>query len=733
MTITGDIDEIRFRNDENGFTIIVLDCEGDPVVCVGALPPVSEGERLKLAGDFTVHPRFGKQFKIKSAETETPDTPDSLIRYLGSGVIKGVGPKLAYTIVERFGADTLNVMENTPEKLAAVRGISLKKARDIGNECRALRAARDSVMFLQNNNISLNLSLKIYNKYGAETVAKVKSNPYRLIEDIDGVGFMTADRIARDMGIEADSPARIRAGLVYTLRSSGEISGNTYLPVERAYTETKSLLGIASEDRVAEAADELILERRIKRVDAGEGAGLMTMPAYRAEKSAAESLVRLITQANRLGEDVREDVAEFEARNDIRFAPKQAEAVKLALNAGVAIITGGPGTGKTTIIKCILSIFNARRKNVLLMAPTGRAAKRLGESTGAEASTIHRALSAAEDLSTLKCDAIVVDEFSMVDVYLLDMLLGRVAPGTNMLIVGDRDQLPSVGAGNVLGDMLESGLIPYVTLDMIYRQSDTGLIIANAHRVNKGQMPVLDRNDSDFFFKKSDNASLTARITVDMAARRIPKFLGCDPARVQVLCPVKNGEAGVLNLNRLLQDAINPDVGQPFITDEVTFRVGDKVMHTANNYQLKWKRDRGWSTENGKGVFNGDMGVVEDIHKETGEMTVLFEDGRRAAYTADLRHQLILAYAVTVHKSQGSEFDAVILPLTGGSPMIMTRNLLYTAITRAKKTAVLIGEEYNVRRMVENNFIAKRYSCLKTFLLKAYKTDGLLYGEKNEE
>lgn len=730
MTVQGEIDEIRFRNDENGYTILVLDYEGEPLVCVGTLPPVSEGERLTLTGDFTVHPRFGKQFKIKTAVTETPETPDSLIRYLGSGVIKGVGPKLAYSIVERFGVDTLDIMENAPQRLASIRGISVKKAIEIGAACRENRAARESVMFLESNNISLNLALKIFRQYGNDTVAKVKSNPYRLIEDVDGVGFLTADRIARDMGIAADSPARLRAGLIYVLRTSGEVAGNTYLPEQAAYEETARLLNV-DEDLLAPIAEELILDRRLKRVSIDDEAGLMTVSAFRAEQSAAQSLVRLITQANRLGEDVTDDVAEFERVHKVQFAARQAEAVRLALNAGVAIITGGPGTGKTTIVKCILSIFKARNKKVLLMAPTGRAAKRLAESTGDEASTIHRALGSLEEFSTLKCDAVIVDEFSMVDVYLLDMLLGKIAPGTNMLIVGDKDQLPSVGAGNVLSDMLSSGLIPSVTLDTVYRQADAGLIIENAHRVNRGQMPILTRNDSDFFFSRSTSAAATAQTVVDMVSRRLPKYLGCDPSRVQVLCPMKNGDAGVVNLNRLLQDAVNPDRGQGQIGGEVTFRVGDKVMHTANNYSLEWRRGN-YSSESGKGIFNGDMGTVAAVDKNTGEMTVTFEDGRTAVYTADLRSQLIPAYAVTVHKSQGSEFDAVVLPLTGGSPMIMTRNLLYTAITRARKLAVLVGEEYHVRRMVENNYIAKRYSCLKSFLLTAYKKDSLLYGGNGE-
>ncbi len=716
MNISGDIDEIRFRNEENGFTIIVLDYEGEPVVCVGTLPPVSEGESLRLTGDFTVHPRFGRQFKIRSAATSAPTTADGVIRYLGSGIIKGIGPKLAYAIVETFGKDTLDVMENYPHLLERVRGISRRKAAEIGAAMREMKSARDAMMFLQNNGISLNLAMKIYKAYGDDTVALVRTNPYGLIVDIDGVGFITADRIARSVGIGADSPERIKAGLVYSLRTAGD-SGNTYLPEDEAYAQTSRLLGVDNDGKLSDAAEQLILSRRLRRVHTAEGDGLMTAEAFRAESACADLLLRCISGANLIEENYDTDISEFERISGIRLAEAQRLGVNTALSCGVCVITGGPGTGKTTIIKCVVGAYTAHGRKVMLAAPTGRAAKRLSESTGADASTIHRALLSA-DGEKLNADVLVVDEFSMVDIYLFHSLLEALREGTRLVIVGDRDQLPSVGAGNVLADIIASGLVPTVTLDVIYRQAQRSLIIENAHRINSGLMPELDRKDSDFFFSHADTPAEAAAIAQSMAATRIPGYLGLDAFRVQVLCPMKNGEAGTISLNKRLQTALNPPSGQAEITDEETFRMGDKVMHIVNNYNLEWVRNNGYATERGKGVFNGDIGRVVLIRKDEGEIEVLFEDGRRAVYNGENRQQIVLAYAITVHKSQGSEFDAVIMPVTAANPMIMTRNLLYTAVTRAKRMVVLVGGRSYIRRMVENNYIAKRYSCLKEFLLK---------------
>lgn len=731
MTLSGDIDEIRFRNDENGFTIIVLDHDGEPVVCVGTLPPVSEGERLELTGDFTVHPRFGRQFKVKSVKTAAPASPDGVIRYLGSGLIKGIGPKLAYAIVDTFGKDALDVVEKYPHLLARIRGISRRKAEEIGVAVRSLKSARDAVMFLQSNNISLNLAMKIYRTYGDDTVAQVKSNPYRLIVDIDGVGFITADRIARAVGIGETSPERLKAGLVYALRTAGD-AGNTCLPEADAYAEAARILGVDDDGALAAAAEDLILSRHLRRVRLTDGDVLMTAEAYRAESGCADLLLRLVSDADRRPESFDADIAEFERIGGIRLADAQRRAVLTALQSGVSIITGGPGTGKTTIIKCVVGAYTAHGRKVRLTAPTGRAAKRLSESTGADASTVHRALLSAEG-EKLTADVVIVDEFSMVDIYLFRSLLEALRPGARLILVGDRDQLPSVGAGNVLADLLASGLVPSVTLDVIYRQAEKSLIIENAHRINNGQMPDLDCKTSDFFFSRAETAAEAAAIAQSMAAERIPRYLGVDAFRVQVLCPLKNGDAGSVALNRRLQAAVNPPAGQAELSDEETFRVGDKVMHTVNNYNLEWERRSAYHTERGKGVFNGDIGRITAIRRDEGEIEVLFEDGRTAVYNGETRQQIVLAYAITVHKSQGSEFDAVIVPVAASNPMIMTRNLLYTAVTRARRMVVLVGDRMHIKRMVDNNYIAKRYSCLKEFLLKSAADVRALYGTDGED
>lgn len=726
MTITGDIDEIRFRNDDNGFTIIVLDHEGEPVVCVGTLPPVSEGETLELAGDFTVHPKFGRQFKIKSVKAVAPASRDGVIRYLGSGLIKGIGPRLAFAIVETFGDDAMDVVENYPHLLSRIRGISKRKAAEIGQTVQELKSAREAIMFLQSNDISLNLAMKIYHIYGDDTVALVKSNPYRLIVDVEGVGFITADRIARSIGLAENSIERLKAGLVYTLRTAGE-SGNTYLPADEAYEEAARLLGVDVTDKLIEAAETLVLDRNLRRVTLNDGVGLMTTEAYRAESGCADLISRLLTDANRLNDDYTTDINEFERLNDIRLADAQKKAVLTALGSGVSIITGGPGTGKTTIIKCVLNAYRAHGKKVALMAPTGRAAKRLSESTGADASTVHRAIM-SEEGNRFSADVVIVDEFSMVDIYLCRNMLEEMQPGARLVLVGDRDQLPSVGAGNVLADLIESGLIPSVTLDVIYRQANESLIIENAHSINAGHMPELDCKTSDFFFSRATTQADAAEVVQSMAAERIPKYLRVDPSRVQVLCPMKNGDAGAIALNKRLQAAVNPPAGQAELADEYIFRVGDKVMHTVNNYNLAWVRHTTYRTENGKGVFNGDIGRISAIRKDAGEIDVLFEDGREATYNGETRGQIVLAYAITVHKSQGSEFDAVIIPVITANPMLMTRNLLYTAVTRARRMVVLVGDRGYIKRMVDNNYIAKRYSCLKEFLLKTASDVKTLYG-----
>ncbi len=735
MIVSGEIDEVRFRNEENGYTILVLDCEGEPLTCVGTFPPVSEGEYVQLGGDFTVHPKFGKQFKVREVHASQPDTLDGIVRYLGSGLIRGIGPKTALAIVDKFGKNTFDVITKSPARLAQVKGISKQKAAEIAQSYLQIENMRHAMVFLQGHGIALGTSLKIYKQYGDDTVSALSANPYRLVEEVDGIGFITADKIAARLGVEENSEYRLRAGLLYALKDAGERAGNTYLPQEELLAAAAQLLH-ADPDRLEKTLEELMLSHAVKAVPLMDGGrGAMLRAAYRAEKGAAQKLTDLIAAADRTKRDCGEIVREFERSENITLHAAQREAVELSTGGGVTVITGGPGTGKTTIVKCILAVFDARGIKTALMAPTGRAAKRMSESCNREASTIHRALTIGRegegDGQPISAGAVIVDEFSMVDIYLFHTLLKRLPQGVQLVLVGDADQLPSVGAGNVLKDVIASKAVPVVRLERIYRQSGESLIVENAHRVNGGEMPVLNGRDNDFFFVHAKSAEEIAQLTVGLAAERIPKFLGVDPYRVQVLCPLKSGNAGAVHINKLLQQRLCG--GGAFIdTEEYRYQTGDKVMHIANNYNLAWRKAAGGIAETGEGVFNGDLGVIEEVRPQSGEIDVRFEDGRTVTYTPDVRAQLVPAYAITVHKSQGSEFDAVILPVYGGNPMLMTRNLLYTAITRAKKAAVIVGEQYTVKRMVDNDFIALRYSMLGAFIQEAQARDRLLFGEKNE-
>lgn len=729
MTITGAIEEVRFRNDENGYSIVVLDNNGEPVICVGTFPPVSEGQFLKLTGDFVMHSKFGKQFKVTGVMTGEPDTLDGIVRYLGSGLIKGIGEKTALAIVDKFKDKTLLVMEHQPDLLSSIRGITKSRAREIGEAFNDIRQMQEAMIFFASHNISVNRSLKIYKRYGGDTLAIIKTNPYLLIEDIDGIGFYTADMIAGDIGIARDSDFRIRAGILHTLKEASEKAGNTFLPYDELMAESSKLLSI-SLDRIESNIINLELERKIKSVDINGMTGVMLINIFRAEKNCAASLVKLLTEANQIKYDCTAEVEEFQRAESVQFHSSQKAAIDMAINSGVAVITGGPGTGKTTIIKCILSIFKHQNSKFLIMAPTGRAAKRLSESTGEDASTIHRALMIGGNSQTVgepvTAEVVIVDEVSMVDIFLFTTLLSRLRQGTKLILVGDKDQLPSVGAGNVLADILNSGLVPTAMLTKIYRQMNESLIITNAHSINNGIMPDLTQKSGDFFFDRAKSAEEIADKVVALVSTRLPKYLGIEPYKIQVLCPMKNGLAGSYSLNKLLQTSLNGGNVNSIPFEDGIFKVGDKVMHITNNYFLTWKKAVGYSYEEGEGVFNGDAGIISAIDKNRNEIEVVFEDGRRVQYTPDINNQLILAYAITIHKSQGSEFDAVIVPVTGGSNFMMTRNLLYTAITRAKKLVVLVGDEYNIKRMVDNDYIATRYSALKYFLINSKKSLELL-------
>lgn len=730
MKLKGSVEEIRFRNEENGYTIATIDSRGEPIVVVGAFPPVVEGEDIEAEGEFVTHPRFGRQFKAEKVVRIAPDTPDGIVRFLGSGLIKGVGPKTALAIVSTFRSNALDVIERSPTSLAVIRGISKAKALAIHEEYIKNKIIQDAVMYLQAQDIALGTALKIYKIYGEETIKIVSENPYRMIEDVDGIGFKIADRIAVKQGLPLDSTFRIRAGIAHAL-SEAEEAGNTFLPKEELVDAASLVLDVDKEE-VDRQVDALVIDVKLKRADVDGYDAIFRRNVFQAENGSASGLLRLIRESDKITYDVTEDIKHFEQVGGIKLHELQKEAVKTAVTSGVSIITGGPGTGKTTVIKCIIDIAEKLGFKTMLLAPTGRAAKRMSESTGREAATIHRALMQGvgindfkSETTPLKCNLVIVDEVSMVDVFLLNMLLKRLASGTRLVMVGDKDQLPSVGAGNVLSDVLKCGLVATAMLSKVYRQGDGSSIAESAHAVNNGIMPSLSNKSSDFFFVRCSAPEKIAATVVDLAARRIPKYLNVDAQKIQVLCPLKNGVCGTINLNSLLREQMNPH-GEQLTCGDVIFRTGDKVMHVTNNYQLSWVRNKPYY-ETGEGVFNGDAGIVTAV--KDNDIFVTLDDGREIIYTPDIRSQLMPAYAITVHKSQGSEYEGVIMPVVGGSPMMMTRNLLYTAITRAKRFVAMVGEEYNLKRMVENNYIAKRYSALSAFMRETDKQSKTLFFE----
>ena len=744
MQIEGALEEIIFRNDDNGYTVGVLSHNGTPVTIVGKLLSANIGENLFLEGEFVNNRKFGYQFAFSSYEVVLPKTMAGIEKFLASGLIKGVGPVTAKNIVSTFKADTFDIIEMAPERLAEVRGISLNKANEIGAKFSELKNIQNAVMFLQQYNITVNMAIKIFEAYGSKTTEIVKKNPYKLVEDIDGIGFLSADRIAKAVGIAANSLFRIRAGFVYALMTSTEKNGNTFLPKSTLFTQAAHLLGLSeveNEEKFDIVLDELIQDKTCTELWQGKSQIIMLSKYYRYEYSIAQKLCLLNNSAKEREQvDVSREITDFEVRNKIEFHSEQKTAIQEAVSRGVSVITGGPGTGKTTIVKCIIEILKQNKEEVLLLAPTGRAAKRLSDSTGEEAKTIHRALEVAGEGGTgrfihnesnlLKVSCVIVDEVSMVDVMLMSALLKAMPRDARLVLVGDKDQLPSVGAGNVLGDILSSGVINVTMLSKIYRQSSDSLIITNAHLINEGKMPVIDNSSRDFFFEERLELEKIHSTIVSMVTTRIPSFINLDPTQIQVLAPMKAGLCGIDNLNRTLQEIINPPSinKAEMVIGETIFRVGDKVMQTSNDYNLTWTRKVGFVTESGEGVFNGDIGRIEHIDFQTGETLVEFEDGRRCTYSRLDVGELSLAYAITIHKSQGSEFDVVVIPVISGTSLILTRNLIYTAVTRAKKMVVLVGEKKNLKRMVANAYTVKRFTMLSDLLKIQQKNIEQLFG-----
>lgn len=739
MIFSGTVESVIFQNIENGYSVIDVSVNGYLYTAVGNMPPISEGENVEIDGEIRENPKYGEQIVVKSVKKLMPNNKEGMIKFLASELFSGVGCVLATTIVETFGDKTFEVIEKEPLALARIKGINIKKAMQISDAFVSNKAMQEVIVAFSAYDISIGVALKIYKAYGATAVKKVEENPYILISDIDGIGFKKADKIAMSLGIEKDSEFRIKAGICYVLSDIVVKNGHTHLPKDILIAECLNVLELdreTYEENIVAAIDELEIIGRVVLIDKEGYTAVILSKHYIAEKSIATKLIYMMNNTEPLMLDIDGDIKEYERINGISLHENQKLAIKNCLLAGVNVITGGPGTGKTTIIRCIISILKSQGYTVSLAAPTGRAAKRLSEATGEQAKTVHRMLDldfkdgkgyfTYNENFRLSSDVIIVDEVSMCDEYMFNALIKSIKNGGRLIMVGDKDQLPSVGAGNVLADIIGAdGIVPVSYLTQIYRQeNDKSLIIENAHRINKGEMPKIDNSSKDFFFDMKSTPKDITESVISMVTERIPKYKGVHAKDIQVLCPMKKGVAGVEHLNVRLQETLNPpDISKNEVhIGTLLFREGDKVIHTVNNYNLEWIKldDMGDTLESGVGVFNGDIGYIKSIEKKNGKtvITVEFDDMRIAKYDSESAYDLLLAYAISVHKSQGSEFPIVIVAVTSGNYMILTRNLLYTAVTRAKEMLVLIGDKNNVTKMVRNNYTQKRYSMLKDFIIE---------------
>ena len=731
-TVTGYIDHVIFRNEDNGYTVMVLKGmeEERELTCVGTFPAITQGAAIEASGNYTTHPVYGKQFQIASYVEKMPEDALAMERYLGSGAIKGIGAALAARIVRRFGDDTMRIVEEEPERLAEIKGISEKKAMEIAEQMTEKADMRRAMIFLQKYGISLNLGAKIYQKYGQTVYGVLQENPYRLAEDISGVGFRIADEIASRIGIHTDSDYRIRSGMLYTLlQASGE--GHIYLPKEELFSRASGLLGVDSSYMEKHLMD-MVVDRKLILKETEDGAVVYPTRYYYLELNSARMLCELNILCPEDEEMMEKRINRIEKETGTRLDEMQKQAVAAAASHGLFILTGGPGTGKTTTINAIIRYFEEEGVELRLAAPTGRAAKRMTEATGYEAQTIHRLLELngmpeeeqegravhfdRNSENPLEADVIIIDEMSMVDIALMHSLLLAVTAGTRLILVGDENQLPSVGPGNVLRDIIRSGCFPVVELKKIFRQASESDIVVNAHKINRGEQVTINNKSRDFFFLKRYDADIIIRVVIALIQEKLPRYVDAKPYEIQVLTPMRKGLLGVERLNQILQRYLNPpdekkkekEIGQRL------FREGDKVMQVKNNYQLEWEILGRYKipVDKGVGVFNGDTGIMTEINEFAETATVEFEDGRQAEYSFKQLEELELAYAVTIHKSQGSEYPAVILPILSGPRMLMNRNLLYTAVTRARKCVTVVGSETTFAEMIRNEKQQQRYSSL---------------------
>lgn len=760
MEIEGIVSKIIYKNDENQYVVFAVETsEGEDETCVGYLNGLEEGMYILAKGEYVTHPQYDMQFKVSEYEVKMPDDLISMERYLGSGAIKGIGEIMAKRIIKKFGKDTFRIMEEEPERLSEIKGISERKANEIGVQFIEKQAMREALMFLSEFGISPNLAVKIFNEYGQKMYSIIKKNPYQIAEDISGVGFKMADAIAMRAGIGVQSDFRVRAAIIYTLNQATGL-GHIYLPKRLAVSWTRQLLEKSNYNRndlydyedVVSVVGEDVIETQLMNLQVEgkvvfkEEAGEMIVYGqafYHKELDTARMLLEAKATVNIPDEALDNTLSLIEKKDNIQLDERQREAVRQAARQGMLVITGGPGTGKTTTINAIIQYFEMEDADILLAAPTGRAAKRMTEATGYKAQTIHRLLELSGMVSEengggsihfernasnpLDADVIIIDEMSMVDLSLMHSLMLAVVPGTHLILVGDENQLPSVGAGNVLKDIIRSGCVPVVALHRIFRQEEGSAIVENAHKIHDGQPILLDNKSRDFFFMPRVNTKDVTEEVAALLTRKLPTYVGCKGTEIQVLTPMRSGDLGVSNLNAILQKVLNPPGArkkEKELPNGTIFREGDKVMQIRNNYKLEWGiySEKGrFKVEEGVGVFNGDMGIVREIDDYNEEVIVLFDDDKEVRYPYNLLDELELSYAITIHKSQGSEYPAVVLPLFSGPKVLMNRNLLYTAVTRAKQCVVIVGSGRMIESMIRNNDEQKRYSSLDIRLQQLWK------------